>query len=134
MINLKNIKTKKLSNEAKIIFWNICFRFLLVVSVFSMCMSYASFYIAFHNADLSYNINLMTNDINVRFGEQFGIIDYRNINDQYSPKAMQSSSLFYINGMRGMETAFLQMFISAIVFGVLLSKVCFNNVKKTTKT
>jgi hypothetical protein len=118
MAKKKKHKTKKRKLKFNIDLFplNVILMAVSLTAIFYLGMSYMVY---FHNVDLSYNMALMSNDLNdfLIDNDISTNIDYRNMEDRYSLNNTIRYSDAYIVSSEGMLFKLIQVIGASIFFG-----------------
>lgn len=95
-------KTKKYINLNLKSITKILFFIVIVFSIFGLTSAYRSINRIQHNIDLSYNMALISNDLNVHFNGS-GILDYRQWEDLASNGKIYSYVSIYWNSIYSVD-------------------------------
>jgi len=93
--------------------------FMLILGMVVMFFSVYGYMIQFHNIDLSYNMALITNDVNQELKDQNISIDklnYRLLEDRYEPDRSAPYTEFYLFSADSMPRLIFLAIIGALIF------------------
>lgn len=134
MIKKKRVKRKAVKNTTKLflkflqskrsvrLFYNIQVMMTSGFVIFGMLLMFFSVYgymIQFHNLDLSYNIALITNDVNQVLKERnisIDKLDYRLLEDRYEPDKSAPYTEFYLFSADSMPRLIFLSMIGTLIF------------------
>jgi hypothetical protein len=87
---------------------------LILVGAMGIAYSAYLYMIGFHNMDLSYNMALISNDVNLMMNDT--VMDYRSLRDQYDFGKFAPYSSFYIGAAHTMPKVLYFIIMSSLIF------------------
>lgn len=97
--------------------------FFLIFGMIVMFFSVYGYMIQFHNMDLSYNIALISNDVNQELKERnisIDRLDYRLLEDRYAPDKSAPYTEFYLFSADNMPRLIFLAIIGTMIFSFSL--------------
>ena len=94
---------------------------MMLVGIFTMFFSVYLYMVQFHNLDLSYNVALMTNDVNHALKEKNVSLDnlnYRLFNDAYDIGKSAPYTTFYVLSANSFVTVIMMAISGAFMFSM----------------